>query len=237
MSSKGEPIWDWKRICIQFRERRKLFGWSLEEAARRAGVSRDTVIRVERGEKCRLKSLHALRSIYGLFSAQLTRHDDSSELFSTCSESEIQWTAATNRDHKGRPIQDPKYVFVNDPVERRRRADLGYQQFFTGFIRCELESGTMNAALMEIYKDSWVDQHFGEEFVYCLSGIVILKIEGVETTLHPGDSIVFDAWRPHQYKIDPVSEIPAKILLFVAKRSDEAERAERWELNRDTWGV
>lgn len=229
--------WDWDRIARRFRNRRRLFGWSIDEVATRAGVSRDTIMRVEKGQSCSNKSLHALRSVYALFSAQLTKHESSHEAFATCTAEQVQWMAATHRDHKGRLVKEIDYSFVNDPAERQRRAALGYQRFFSGFIRSELDDGVMNAGLMEIYQTSWVDQHYGEEFIYCLSGTAMITVEDTPTVLKPGDSIIFDAWRAHSYAPAPDTELPAVILFVVAPRPDEAERTARCAPPRKNWGV
>ncbi|MES1228347.1 MAG: XRE family transcriptional regulator, partial [Armatimonadota bacterium] len=200
--------WDWELVAKRFKERRKLFDWSIDEVAARSGVSRDTVMRVEKGKPCSDKSLHALRGVYALFSAQLVRHEPESPHFSACHADQVRWMAATHRDHKGRLVKDIDYSFVDDPVERRRRATLGYQRFFTGFIRSELEGGVMNSGLMEIYQPSWTDQHYGEEYVYCLSGEAVMTVESEQCHLKPGDSMVFDATKKHSYAPAEGSELP-----------------------------
>jgi len=224
-------------VARKFRERRRLFGWSVDEVAARSGVSRDTVMRVEKGKPCTDKSFHALRGAYALFSAQLVRHPSESEYFSSCHEDQVRWMAANHRDHKGRPVKDIDYSFVDDPAERRRRANLGYQRFFTGFIRSELAGGVMSSGIMEIYKTSAIDQHFGEEFIYCLSGEALIRVEGDPCHLKPGDSMVFDALLHHQYAPKEGSELPAIILFVVANRSDEAERVAVSLPKREEWGV
>jgi transcriptional regulator with XRE-family HTH domain len=230
-------IWDWERISRRFRRRRKLFGWSIDEVSERTGVSRDTVMRVEKGRSCSTRSLHALRSAYALFSAQLTHHEEESPAYSACHKDQIQWMAATHRDHRGRPVKDIDYSFVNDAEERHRRATLGHQRFFSGFIRSELEDGVMTAGMMEIYQESWEDQHYGEELIFCVSGVAAITVEGDVCTLHPGDTMVFDALRKHRYAPAPGYEAPAIIMFVVATRPDEAERIATHLPHRPSWGV
>jgi DNA-binding XRE family transcriptional regulator/uncharacterized cupin superfamily protein len=234
---KERRDWDWDRIAKLFRARRRLFGWTVDEVAELADVSRDTVMRVEKGKPCTERSLHALRSILSVFSAQITTHDGHQEHFSVCTSEQVQWLASTNKDHKGRQVKDLDYSFVNDADERLRRASLGYQKFFSGFIRSELADGIMNAGLMEIYQDSWVNCHYGEEFVYCLSGTAAVEVEGVSTILNPGDSIMFDAWKKHKYGLGPDATPPAIVLFVVAQRPDECDRAAGAEPPRKSWGV
>ena len=228
---------DWELISRRFRERRKLFGWSIDEVAGKAKVSRDTVMRAEKGRPISDKSLHALRSSYALFSAQLISHVPDSEHYSNCTTEQIRWMSATPRDHKGRRVKNIDYSFVDDPAERKRRATLGYQRFFTGFIRSELDGGVMSSGIMEIYQLSWTDRHFGEEFVYCLSGEAVITVEGDPCHLKAGDSIVFDALKGHSYAPKEGSELPAVILFVVATRPDEGERVDAMLPPRDDWGV
>ncbi len=239
MGTKNEAPWDWKLIAARFKARRLLFDWTLDEAARRAGVSRDTVIRVEHGHRCSLKSLHALRAIYGLFSAQLVRRDvnHQSENFVSCRAEDVQWMAANNRNYKGDLVKEMNYLFVNDPNERKRRADLGYQRFFSGFLGSELVGGVMSAGLLELYQPSPTDRHFGEEFIYCLSGRASIMVEGEICELEPGDSIVFDATKLHQYSPADDTRLPAIILFVVATRPDEGDRIERAIPSKREWGV
>ena len=229
--------WDWELVAQKFRERRKLFGWSVDEVAQRSGVSRDTVMRVEKGKRCNNKSFQALRSAYALFSAQLVKHPIESEHYSVCHADQIRWMAANLKDHKGRPVKDIDYSFVDDASERQRRANLGYQRFFTGFIRSELADGVMSSGIMEIYNTSPVDQHFGEEFIYCLSGEAQITVEGDSCHLAAGDSMVFDALSRHQYAPVEGSPLPAIILFVVANRPDEAKRVADSLPQRTGWGV
>jgi transcriptional regulator with XRE-family HTH domain len=39
--------------------------------------------------------------------------------------------------------------------------------------------------------------HTGQELVYCLEGQLEYKVDGRSYLLHPGDTLVFDAWLPH----------------------------------------
>jgi len=229
--------WDWELISRRFKERRKIFGLSIDEVAEKTGVSRDTIMRVEKGKPCSDKNLHKLRGAYALFSAQLVEHESESEHYQSCRADQVRWMAATHRDHRGRPVKDIDYSFVDDAAERRRRASLGYQRFFSGFIRSELQGGTLAAGLMEIYQPSWTDQHYGEEFIYCLSGVAVITVEGDECILHPGDSMIFDALKHHSYAPLLGEELPAVILFVVGVRSDEAERLRESLPKRESWGV
>lgn len=77
---------------------------------------------------------------------------------------------------------------------------------------------------MEFHKPSWVDRHFGEEFVYCLRGSLTITVDGVPCVLEEGDAMSFDATLPHQYV--PTSEVgpeslPPQALIVVSRRPGE----------------
>jgi transcriptional regulator with XRE-family HTH domain len=55
--------------------------------------------------------------------------------------------------------------------------------------------------------------HTGREFVYCIDGHVIYTVNSQKYLLDPGDSLVFEAYLPHQWKnSDPA---PSHILLVL----------------------
>jgi len=236
-SNSPSTQWDWVLVSKRFKERRKLFGWSIDEVAERSGVSRDTIMRVEKGKPCNDKSLHALRSVFALFSAQLVPHVPESPHYAVCHSDQVRWMAANNRDHRGRLVKDIDYSFVDDEAERHRRASLGYQRFFTGFIRTELEGATMACGMMEIYQESWVDQHFGDELIRCISGEAIITVEDDPCHLRPGDTMLFDASKRHRYAPAPDSALPAVLFFVVGTRPDEAQRVAERVPRREKWGV
>jgi transcriptional regulator with XRE-family HTH domain len=42
--------------------------------------------------------------------------------------------------------------------------------------------------------------HEGEEFVYVLEGVIAVTLDSEETILNPGQSLFFDARKPHEYR-------------------------------------
>jgi transcriptional regulator with XRE-family HTH domain len=55
--------------------------------------------------------------------------------------------------------------------------------------------------------------HTGREFVYCIEGHVMYTVNNQKYLLDPGDSLVFEAYLPHQWKnSDPT---PSRILLVL----------------------
>lgn len=55
--------------------------------------------------------------------------------------------------------------------------------------------------------------HTGREFVYCIDGHVTYIVNSQKYALDPGDSLVFEAYLPHQWKNFDI--IPSRILLVL----------------------
>ncbi len=55
--------------------------------------------------------------------------------------------------------------------------------------------------------------HSGQEFVYCLRGVVEYQVEGIPYTLAAGDFLLFHAELPHSW-CNPTEE-PAEMLLVL----------------------
>lgn len=66
--------------------------------------------------------------------------------------------------------------------------------------------------------------HSGEEFVYCLEGMIEYAIEDQIYRLEQGDSLLFDATQNHAYQ--NVSDTPATVLL-VFQAARDGQRVQR----------
>ncbi len=206
-------------IGARVRERRRKFGMSAQTLADRAGVARYTVIRLEEGKPCRPETLSKIRKALRLFSDQMTRPFETGP-FAVHRARDTHWSVGVPKAEYQRRIVDDDPVHVDDPAERARLGSLGFQPFFTAVLGSEIAGGVGHPALMEFYRPSWIDRHFGEEFVYCLSGAITITVDGVPCLLEEGDSMNFDATLPHQYLPDEARG-PARILLVVSLRPGE----------------
>jgi DNA-binding XRE family transcriptional regulator/mannose-6-phosphate isomerase-like protein (cupin superfamily) len=215
---KGEI--DYVTVGRRIRQRRLEFDLSTEKLAELAGVARYTIVRIEKGLPSNPKTLHKVRSTLRLWSDRMTRPFPANNDFAVHRASETRWTVSMPKAEYQRRLVDDDPVHVNDPAERKRLGDLGFQPFFTAIFESDRHEGHLEQALMEIHKPSWVDKHFGEEFVYILRGRVTIMVNGVSTELEVGDSICFDATLPHQYLPTDVigkDDLPALILVVVGK--------------------
>lgn len=67
--------------------------------------------------------------------------------------------------------------------------------------------------------------HTGVELVYCLEGWLEYEVEQETFTLHPGDSLVFEAHLPHRWR--NAGEIPSRSLLLLCPADERDHPNER----------
>ena len=211
------------RVTIgrRVRERRLQFGWSTSHLAKTAGVARFTIVRIENGMPSHKKTLAKVRHALRLWTIQMRRPFASCEDYVVHRVEEEHWAVSHSKSEYQKRLVEDDPVHVDDPTERRRLGHLGFQPFYTAILNSSLPFGLTEHALMEIYHPSWVDSHYGEEFVYCLRGEVTITVNGNKCELRQGEAMSFEAKHPHQYQ--PTAPIgkddePALILIVVTKR-------------------
>ena len=232
---KDIPEPDFAEIGRRVRAQRRLLGWSTQELALKAGLARYTVIRIEEGKPCKPESLYKLRKALHMFRDQLMFPKPESDRFSVHRASRTQWSISRPKSAYQRQSIDEDPAHVNNEAERHRLGALGFQPFYTAVLESELVGGLLGQGLMEFHQPSWVDSHFGEEFVYCLRGRMKLIVDGDECELDTGDCMTFQGDLPHQYiplQFDDQGRAP-QILVVVALRPKDRQllRTHSWPLN------
>ncbi len=67
--------------------------------------------------------------------------------------------------------------------------------------------------------------HTGREFVFCLEGRIAYTVDGETYRLEPGDSLLFEAYLPHQWRnLDPT---PSRTLLVLCPMDERDQPTER----------
>lgn len=212
---KMETI-DFERAGRRIRERRLRHGMTTAELAEKAGVTRQTIVRVEAGHSCKAETFHRVRSALRLFTDFLVRDDPPFDFCVQHDPATAHWSVSRRKTTYQRHgiIADP--VHEDDPAERMRLGKLGFQPFFTCLFDSELPGGIMNQGLMEIYHETWVDSHPGEEFVFCLKGRAKMIVRGEEFVLEEGGSLTFHAIEPHQYApAEPLGPDDPPVLILI----------------------
>jgi transcriptional regulator with XRE-family HTH domain len=223
---------DFAAIGLRLKARRKSLGLSTQSLAQKAGLARYTVIRIEEGKPCKPATLTKIRLALHMFSDQLVRPLPASKKFAVHRLEETKWTVSKSKTQYQKQLIEDDPAHVNDEKERHRLGAIGFQPFFTAILDSELSGGMTGQAIMEFHRDSWVDSHYGEEFVYCLRGKVKISVDGDECELSPGDSMTFQADQPHQYfsvEFDELGRAP-QVLIVVAMRPSDKKiiRQKRW---------
>lgn len=67
--------------------------------------------------------------------------------------------------------------------------------------------------------------HTGREFVYCLDGCIAYSVDTETFLLEPGDSLLFEAYLPHQWK--NLDDTPSRALLVLSPMDERDNPTER----------
>ena len=67
--------------------------------------------------------------------------------------------------------------------------------------------------------------HTGREFVYCLDGHIAYTVDNKNYLLESGDSLIFEAYLPHQWK--NIDSTPSRVLLVLCPMDERDQPRER----------
>ncbi|WP_394794459.1 helix-turn-helix domain-containing protein [Armatimonas sp.] len=173
--------------------------FSVRDLADKAGVNKNTILRLEKGLTPSYSTLNRVCEALGVHVAQLTQPEPD----------EDQTIALHARAQEGRePLAADESVLLSS-------------------LRCRLPGGRVNAAIMELYGESESTTHPGEELVFCLRGSAKVAVAGRTYELGEGDAATFWSAERHSYgpADDAAEEQLPVILLMVWVDSRESERA------------
>ena len=184
----------------RIREIRTAQGMSLRDLARRSGLSPNTVSLIERGENSpTVSSLHLLATALDTSIADFFRENDR--------------TSA---------------IFV--PKNRRlvyRKASITMESLGLGLQKQQLEP-----FLISLEPSATSERpvtHPGQEFVYCIEGVVEYSVDNQIYKLTHGDSLLFEATRPHVFQNVGRGRV---VLIVVFQASEELNLAKESHLNQ-----
>jgi len=178
-----------RMISERIRELREVFGRSVEDMARDAGVDVEKYVEYEtNGEDIPISVLYHISHVFGV---------DMSEILT--GESARISTLQICRRGKGRTIDRFSGYMYEDLAPR-----------FTGKVMepllVTLIPGQPDAALVT---------HGGQEFNLVLEGSIALTYDGREYVLSPGDAVYFDPTHPHGQKAS--GEAKARFLTVITE--------------------
>lgn len=180
----SEPLDLGKRV----RELRKAHGWTLEQAARQAGLARSTLSKIENGQMS--PTYEALKKLAEGLKISVP------QLFTTPAQARAGGRLALTKAGEGQPHPTTTYeheILAHDLTQKRM---LPYR-------------ARIRARSIEEF-DGWV-RHDGEEFLLVLTGVVRIYTEFHEPAdLRRGDSAYYDASMGHN--LISLSEEDATVL-------------------------
>jgi transcriptional regulator with XRE-family HTH domain len=175
-------------LGARVRELRKARSWTLEQAARQAGLARSTLSKIENGQMS--PTYDALRKLADGLQIPVP------QLFTPPVRAQANGRMAVTRAGEGRAHPTATYEHELLAGALTRKTMLPYR-------------ARVRARSVEAF-DGWV-RHDGEEFLYVLTGVICLYTEFYEPLeMRRGDSAYYDATMGHN--VISVSEEDATIL-------------------------
>jgi transcriptional regulator with XRE-family HTH domain len=170
------------------RELRRSLGWTLEEAANRAGLARSTLSKIENGQMS--PTYEALKKLAGGLAITVP------QLFTPPSKQQVMGRMSVTKSGEGQSQATVTYEHELLAAHLTKKQMLPYR-------------ATIRARDLDEF-DGWV-RHDGEEFLYVLTGVIRLYTEFYEPAeLRRGDSAYYDAAMGHN--VISLSEEDATLL-------------------------
>lgn len=211
------------RVGPRVRALREARGLSQRDLAARARVSKNTLIRIERGDPIAEDGLTRIcDSLQTILPNLLVSDDDWDRPYRIDRHDPSDYRIAFRRQSAPSIVKD--FEPIPHPDERAR---LGRLNFVSGFVQpldVTLRGGQIQAAIVELHGNQERPgyRHSGEEFVMVLSGRLRIQIGKYSEVLETGDSIGFQSKYRHRYESDlPLDATPPTRILMVWVEAEE----------------
>jgi len=174
-SGGAEPPAEPLNLGQRVRDLRKAHGWTLDQAATRAGLARSTLSKIENGQMS--PTYEAVKKLAEGLKISVP------QLFTPAGKAQVSGRMTVTKSGTGQGHATATYEHELLGGTLSRKAMLPYR-------------ATIRARAMEEF-DGWV-RHEGEEFLYVLTGVIRLYTEFYEPVdLRRGDSAYYDATMGH----------------------------------------
>ena len=138
---------------------------SIREVADRAGISKNSIVRLEQGRGTQPVTILKVCSVLGVHVERLAEPTDEDIVAIVHSKSDDRWFDVADMGSK--PLVDGKGALT--PRQRKQAVDNG-AEVPINLLKCRLPGGKILSSILELYQASPVRSHVGEEFVYVLDG-------------------------------------------------------------------
>lgn len=201
------------------RRNRLLLGYTVRDAAEKAGISKNTILRVEAGlpvqRSTREKLCHALGMVP---TDPATRKPaaGAGRFYKIQTNAESVWYATiVNAQGEAEGYTNER---IADSAERSRLGWYGLANHFGRPLRCRREGSRHIPFLIELYRATDVTSDpMGERFVYGLRGSVRVIVGDESFDLHEGEAATYDATQPNG--LEPLQPVkpgqPAPLVLQI----------------------
>lgn len=212
----------------RLREARHL---TLRELADRVGVSKNTILRIEHGLPIGEAILHRIcDNLQTILPNLLVSEENWNRPFRVHRKENGQHRLCFTRPKA--PARYKDFDVIEPSAERTRLGRLGFASGFLHNFDLPLAGGRMHSAIVELYgeQDRPGYRHSGEEFVYCLSGLLRLTVADDTVDLEPGDSAMF--WAMNRHRLEsalPADHPEVTRVLMVWTEDEEHELARRMD--------
>lgn len=177
---------------------------SVRDAAEAAGLSKTSVVRVEKGEEARPITILKLCAALGLHVERLAVPEEAGSVAVHRREDD-RWFDMV--DFGAGPLGGE-----SRPLSETERAAFARSGVRTPLLmlRSRLAQGKALPTVLELHAASEPRSHPGEEFVYVLAGRARIGVSGIDYVLEEGESMEFWGTEPHSY--GPADDRPARVL-------------------------
>jgi transcriptional regulator with XRE-family HTH domain len=218
----NDKMSDQTNLEIAFGQRvravRKASRLSIRELSGRAGVDKNTLVRIEKGCPVRVSTLHRVCAALGVIPpvGNETFHAPVGNGYSV-SDAQLEQWIRLNVDDPNEPSLVASSTGIQSQEVRHRLGTSGLANQFMRRLLCQLPNGKLKAAIFEVYGDSgWASQPSGEAFVYGIKGRILFRVEEEEFVLEEGEAAIFDRTKRHMHKpVGPITEKLVPTFLYI----------------------
>lgn len=176
-------------------------GLSIRHVAQAAEISKTSVVQVEAGRSSRRSTYLKVAAVFGLHIDHLMHPADAEEQpFKVHQNSQDVWFDLANFGEGALPTDVPRDQLAQDGVVP------------LNILASRLEHGRIKPTVIELFHESPVRSHVGEEYVYVLEGKAIVGVGAARIELSAGESVVFWSAEPHFYAPQADSPLPVRVL-------------------------
>ena len=200
---------------------------SVRDLAEKAGVDKNTILRVEKGLTVSGRTLDRVCHALGVYVSRLLlpEPEEGEAVVLHRRDAEVWWPypgmgdpfPGNDSDTDAPPPLTGKATSDNDtgPYPTPKVGTQTTPRGFVASLACRMPRGKMRSSLIRLWDETTPNAHPGEEFVFCLSGKANLTVAGRSYLLDEGDAATFYCAERHTYAPapdTPESSLPVLLL-------------------------